>query len=95
MSARPLGEPRVLKWVVAALGLANAASGLSRRLTPLWYYANVATYAPYSRHFMGYTGAFVLAQGVGLVLAARRLEQHRLLLGVSISTRGPFRTCTT
>ena len=86
MSTRRSGAAgqRALRWVVAALGLANVASGLSLLLTPLWFYANVGTYAPYNRHFMGDTGAFVLALGVGLLLAAPRLEQHRLLLGVAV-----------
>ena len=82
MRTRP-NELRALSVVVAALGAVQVAAGLSLLLTPVWFYGTIAEYAPYNRHFLGDTGAFVLALGIGLVLAARKLPQQRLLVGVA------------
>ena len=41
-------DDRLLKVVVAALGVANLAAGVSLLLAPVWFYDTVASYAPYN-----------------------------------------------
>jgi uncharacterized membrane protein len=79
---------RVLQLIVAALGLINLATGASLLLAPVWFYATIAGYAPYNRHFIGDAGAFVLALGLGLLLAARSLARQRLLVAMAALASG-------
>jgi hypothetical protein len=72
-------------WVRAtagALGAVNVVTSLLLLLAPAWFYANVADYPPYNRHFLGDAGAFILAIGMGLLLAARDPVRHRSLIGI-------------
>jgi hypothetical protein len=73
-------------WVRAtagALGIVNALTGGLLLLAPAWFYANLATYPPYNRHFLGDAGAFIFALGLGLLFAARDPARHRSLIGIA------------
>ncbi len=75
-------QQRAARIIVAVNGWFNLLTGLILLFAPGWFYANIADFPPFNRHFLGDIGAFVLALGVGLVLAARNLRQHRGLVGV-------------
>jgi len=60
----------------------NLLTGLALLFAPRWFYTNVADFPPFNRHFLGDIGAFTLALGFGLLVAARNLQPHRGLIGI-------------
>lgn len=67
---------------MALAGAGYMLSGLAQLLAPQWFFENIGDFPPYNRHYVGDLGAFVLAMGAGLLVAARQPERHRLLIGV-------------
>jgi|GEM_PF-2806882 len=78
-----LRHETAIRWVLVALGVVNVVTGLALLLLPNQFYANVAPYSPYNRHFLGDAGAFVLALGVGLLWAARQPGRERGIIAVA------------
>jgi hypothetical protein len=74
----------VTRLILFVVGLATAASAVALLLVPRWFFDNVAPIAPYNRHFMGDAGAFSLAAGVALLVAAWDPVRFRLLAAVGI-----------
>ncbi len=74
---------RAIRWVLVALGVVNVVTGLALLLLPNQFFATVAPYAPYNRHFLGDAGAFVLALGAGLLWAARQPGRERGIVAVA------------
>ena len=70
--------------VVAALGL--LASGLWAMLAPESFYASVAMYPPYNRHFAHDIGAFML--GLGATLAFALVMTDALLVALAGNSIG-------
>ncbi len=68
--------------VVALAGAAYTATGAALLLAPHLFFEHVGDFAPYNRHYAGDAGAFSLAIGVGLLVAARRPAAHALVVAV-------------
>lgn len=68
--------------VVALAGAAYTATGAAMLLAPHWFFEHVGDFAPYNRHYAGDAGAFSLAIGFGLLVAARRPAAHVLVVAV-------------
>jgi hypothetical protein len=69
----------VVRLVFFLVGLATAAAAVALLLAPRWFFDNVAPIAPYNRHFMGDAGAYSLAVGAALLVAAWDPVRFRLL----------------
>lgn len=69
--------------IVAANGLVNLLTGAALLFAPRWFFNTLADFPPFNRHYLGDVGAFVLALGVGLLIAAREPRRHRGLVGVA------------
>lgn len=68
---------------VAFVGAFYVAAGLALIFAPQWFYANIADFPPFNRHYMGDVGAFLGPLGVGLIAAARNPARHRTVVGVA------------
>ncbi len=66
--------------VLLIVGLSDALAGLALLVAPRWFFDTIGNIPPYSRHFMGDTGSFLLPVGVALILAARDPRRFRLLV---------------
>ena len=64
-------------------GFSLLLPGLVLLSAPSFFYRALADFAPFNRHFMGDAGSFSLALGVGILLAVRNPQAHRLLIGVT------------
>jgi hypothetical protein len=51
-------------------------------LTPRWFFDHVGTFPPYSRHYLGDTGAFVVAVGVALLVASVSPTKYKSLITI-------------
>ncbi len=80
MSSKTLAFAR---FIIILNGIANALTGLLLLFAPEWFYANVADFPPFNRHFLGDIGAYTLTVGVGLLLIPRHPHHHRALIGVA------------
>jgi len=72
-----------MTWVLVAAGALNVFVGAAALFAPAWFFTAIGDFAPFNRHYIGDVGAFVLALGVGLLLAARDPVRHRLVVGVA------------
>lgn len=73
------------RWTPIAVGLSGALytfTGLALLFAPEWFFNSIGHFPPFNRHFMGDIGAFTLPLGLGLLLAARAPQRHRLFIGV-------------
>ena len=73
---------RLVQWIVALSGAGYTLTGLSQLFAPRWFFENIGNFPPFNRHYVGDLGAFILAMGLGLLVAARNPAQHRSLIGV-------------
>jgi predicted anti-sigma-YlaC factor YlaD len=65
-------------------GIFYVLAGVALLFAPDWFLTSVGPFPPYNRHYMGDTGSFTLALGVGLLLAARDPLRQRLLILVAL-----------
>lgn len=75
------------RGIVVLLGLGNTLAGLALLFAPQWFFANVAPFEPFNRHFMGDIGAFNLPIGLGMIYAAFR-PQHHALIALGLAANG-------
>jgi hypothetical protein len=68
---------RIIEVPAGLLALVSLGAGLWAMVDPHGFYANAATYPPYSRHFIHDIGAFQL--GLGSCLVAGLLVRDALL----------------
>jgi len=74
-----LGLARI---VVAFAGVFYVATAIALLFTPFWFFQTVGNFGPFNQHYEGDIGAFQLALGLGLLVAAYRPSQHSLLIWV-------------
>ena len=78
---------RIIEVPAGLLALVSLGAGLWAMVDPHGFYANAATYPPYSRHFIHDIGAFQIGLGSCLVAG--------LLVRATRPTCVPGRRCTT
>jgi hypothetical protein len=74
---------RAQQIAVFVCALMFVLPGVALVLAPTWFYAALATFPPFNRHFMGDAGVFSFALGVGLLIAVRQPRQHRSVIGAA------------
>jgi hypothetical protein len=79
--ARAAARPTIAQVVVAIAGVLHLLVGLAMLLAPMWFFVAIGTFPPFNRHYTGDMGAFQLALGAGLLVAARAPARQRLLIG--------------
>jgi hypothetical protein len=72
----------IAKALVLIVGISDLFAGLALMLTPRWFFDHIGTFPPYSRHYLGDTGAFILAIGVALTVAATNPIRYRSLVTI-------------
>ncbi|MQA74076.1 MAG: hypothetical protein GEU88_07025 [Solirubrobacterales bacterium] len=80
---RPLLDERTLRTAVGALGAFHLLLGLYMFFFPASFYARIGTYGPENTHYIGDVSSFVLAIGVGLLLAVGRPSWRGPVLAVA------------
>ena len=63
-------RPAFVRATLIGGGILYIFSGITLLFTPTWFLESVGTFPPFNRHYMGDAGSFVLALGLGLLLAA-------------------------
>jgi hypothetical protein len=76
-----MNKAAFVRAAVFAVGILNIVTGATMLLAPEWFFANIGTYPPYNRHYLGDLGVVTLPLGLALVWAARHPAQNRLLIG--------------
>ena len=70
---------------IGVVGASNVVAGAALLAQPVWFFDNVGHFAPFNQHYEGDAGAFVLAIGLGLIIAAARPAAGGGLLAVGIA----------
>src|SRR5437773_11265373 len=69
--------------IVGLVGVSYALTGLALIFAPQWFFATIGPFPPFSWHYEGDLGVFLLPLGIGLLWAATDLARHRLLIGIA------------
>ena len=80
---RPLLDERTLRTAVGALGVLHVVVGLYMFFLPGSFYFRIGTYGPENTHYVGDVATFVLAIGIGLLLAVGRPAWRTPVLAVA------------
>ena len=80
--ARATLDERTLRIVVGALGVFHFLEGAWMFFAPVSFFETIGRYGLENTHYVGDLGAFVLAYGVALLLAAGRPSWRAPLLAV-------------
>jgi predicted anti-sigma-YlaC factor YlaD len=78
-----MNTPAFTRFAVIFNGVLTVLTALLSLFASEFFYNTVADYAPFNRHFLGDIGAFSMALGVGLLLAARDPYKHPLIIGAA------------
>src|SRR5204863_5860263 len=71
-SLRRVISERAMRAVLVVLGVLNAASGALALVAPDTFFDQIGRYGAENSHYVGDVGAFVLAFGIAVLVAARR-----------------------
>jgi hypothetical protein len=63
---------RAMRAVLVVLGVLNAASGALALIAPGTFFDEIGRYGVENQHYVGDVGAFVLAFGIAVLVAAQR-----------------------
>jgi len=74
---------RIAQVIVVVNGVFNILVGGALLFAPRWFFDNIGNFPPFNRHYEGDLGAFVLALGVGLLVASRDPRRHWLIIAAS------------
>jgi hypothetical protein len=80
--ARATRDERALRIVVGALGVFHLLEGAWMFFAPASFFDTIGRYGLENTHYVGDLGAFVLAYGVALLLAAGRPSWRAPLLAI-------------
>lgn len=78
-----VGNLRLVRFALALGAALNISAGLLLLLAPLWFFNNVGDFGTFNRHYAGDAGAFVLALGVGLLLAWPNPAHNRAIIAAN------------
>jgi hypothetical protein len=77
---RPATRLNFARMVVGIAAVIHLATSLLLLLAPYSYFMLIEHFPPYNRHDAGDLGAFQLALGMGLLLAAREPLRYRIII---------------
>lgn len=77
----------LVRVLVIIVGLTDVLAGGSLLVARRWFFDTIAPFPPYSPHFMGDAGAFLLPVGGALLIAATNPTRYfaLLVLGAAVS----------
>lgn len=73
----------IAHWATGIMGATYTLTALALLFLPQWFFQNIGDFPPYNRHYEGDVGSFLLALGIGLLIAARNPTKYRLLIAVA------------
>ena len=74
---------RLVRIVVGIIGIFYTLTGVALIFFPLWFFQYIGNFPPFNRHYEGDAGAFLLALGIGLLVAVPRPDQHVWLIRIA------------
>ena len=67
---------RFAQIVVGVMGTVNGLAGVALIFFPLWFFQHIGTFPPFNQHYEGDLGAYLLAVGIGLLVATPAPEKY-------------------
>lgn len=67
---------RFAQIVVGVMGMVNCLTGVAFIFFPLWFFQYIGNFPPFNQHYEGDLGAYMLAVGMGLLVATPMPEKY-------------------
>ena len=74
---------RALRWILIAFGAYHVVTGLLAMVAPDTFFGDIGRYGAENSHYVGDVGAFTLAAGIALIVAAYRPSWRVPILGLA------------
>ena len=74
---------RFAQIVVGLMGIANSLTGVALIFFPQWFFQHIGTFPPFNQHYEGDLGAYILAVGIGLVVATPVPENYTWVIRIA------------
>ncbi len=74
---------RIKQITVGLTGIAYLLTGIALLFAPVWFFQTIGHFPPYNQHYEGDLGSFLLALGIGLLVAARAPGRHLWVIRVA------------
>src|SRR5258705_10251235 len=79
---------RAMRIGLVFFGVLNLVTGLTMMVTPHWLFDHIGPYGIRNDHYLGDTGSFYVAAGLGLLVAIQRQSWRAPLLAVAAAWYG-------
>ena len=73
---------RYAKIVVGVMGIYHSLAGVALLFFPWWFFQHSGPFPPFNQHYEGDLGAYVLAVGIGLLVATPLPENYPWVIRV-------------
>lgn len=73
---------RFAQIVVGVMGMYHSLAGVALLFFPMWFFQHIGPFPPFNQHYEGDLGAYVLAVGIGLLVATPRPENYPWVIRV-------------
>lgn len=74
---------RFAQLVVGVMGIANSLTGVALIFFPQWFFQHIGTFPPFNQHYEGDLGAYILAVGIGLLVATPVPENYPWVIRIA------------
>ncbi len=74
---------RFAQIVVGVMGMVNSLTGVALIFFPLWFFQHIGTFPPFNQHYEGDLGAYMLAVGIGLLVATPVPENYPWVIRIA------------
>lgn len=73
---------RSAQIVVGVMGIYHSLAGIALLFFPVWFFQHIGPFPPFNQHYEGDLGAYVLAVGIGLLVATPLPENYPWVIRV-------------
>lgn len=75
-SLEHMGYKRIVQVIVGLAGVLYYLTGIALLFAPGWFFLHIGRFPPFNQHYEGDLGSFLLALGIGLLVAAFNPVKH-------------------
>lgn len=82
-SLRQTHYKRIVQAIVGLAGAFYYLTGIALLFAPGWFFLHIGRFPPFNQHYEGDLGSFLLALGIGLLVAASNPSRHIWVIRVA------------
>jgi hypothetical protein len=74
---------RFAQIVVGVMGMYHSLAGVALLFFPVWFFQYIGPFPPFNQHYEGDLGAYVLAVGIGLLVATPTPQNYPWVIRIA------------